>query len=152
MSEKGNSDMADTSARKAGTETATDTTPREAANTAVPQQGDHDRVAMLSLKADGTPDQHNPEVIIDEEDAVRAAKTQFSQQAVSALDVQQQGASATGAVTLVGQEDGTVTEEPLRSDIDPSVQARKEEQDKVAKSAESAAESAVSSLIRDKKQ
>jgi hypothetical protein len=41
---------------------------------------------MLSLKADGTPDQHNPEIIGDKETAIEAAKVQFAQQAVAAVD------------------------------------------------------------------
>jgi hypothetical protein len=52
-----------------------------------PDHGDHDRVQMLSLKADGTPDQHNPEIIGDKDVALEAAKEQFKQQAVSAADV-----------------------------------------------------------------
>jgi hypothetical protein len=56
------------------------------ANTAVPNEGDHDRVAMLSLNADGTPDQHNPELIGEKEAALAATKEQFKQQAVSAVD------------------------------------------------------------------
>jgi hypothetical protein len=41
---------------------------------------------MLSLKADGTPDQHNPEIVGDKEFALEATKEQFRQQAVSAVD------------------------------------------------------------------
>lgn len=54
--------------------------------------GQHDRVQMLSLKADGTPDQLNPEIIGDKETAVAAAKAQFAQQAVSAVDQSLRGA------------------------------------------------------------
>lgn len=59
-------------------------TPKEANE--VPHDGDHDRVQMLSLRANGTPDQHNPEIIGDQETAVKAAQEQFKQQAVSAAD------------------------------------------------------------------
>jgi hypothetical protein len=52
----------------------------------VDADGAHDRVAMLSLRADGTPDQTNPEIIGDKDAAVAAAKVQFAQQAVSAVD------------------------------------------------------------------
>ena len=45
-------------------------------------EGTQDRVAMLSLKSDGTPDQTNPVVIGDKEAAVAAAKRQFAEQAV----------------------------------------------------------------------
>jgi hypothetical protein len=58
------------------------------ANTAVKNEGDHDRVAMLSLQADGTPDQHNPEIIGDKDAAIKATKVQFAQQAVSAVDAE----------------------------------------------------------------
>lgn len=103
----------------------------KAANTAVPQNGDHDRVAMLSLKADGTPDQHNPEIIGDKEFAVEAAKRQFAEQAVSAVDAEARAASADPAET-VGQ--------------DPAIEDAQKEHDKVAKAAESRAESVVNSL------
>ena len=103
----------------------------KAANTAVPQNGDHDRVAMLSLKADGTPDQHNPEIIGDKEFAVEAAKRQFAEQAVSAADAEARAASADSAET-VGQ--------------DPTISDAQKEHDKVAKAAESRAESVVNSL------
>ena len=63
-----------------------ETSKDKAANTAVQGEGDHDRVVMLSLKADGTPDQHNPEIIGRKEFAVEAAKEQFAQQAVAAVD------------------------------------------------------------------
>lgn len=67
---------------------------RAAGNTAVPAHGDHDRVAMLSLRADGSPDQHNPEIIGDREAARDAAREQFKQQAVSAVDQQLRGVTA----------------------------------------------------------
>jgi hypothetical protein len=60
----------------------------KAANTAVQNEGDHDRVTMLSLNVDGTPDQHNPEIIGDKEAAVAAAKVQFAQQAVASVDAE----------------------------------------------------------------
>jgi predicted GTPase len=46
----------------------------------------HDRVVCLSIKADGTPDQNNPELIGDKDVALDIAKTQFAQQAVAAVD------------------------------------------------------------------
>lgn len=52
---------------------------------------DHDRVVMLSLKVDGTPDQTNPEIIGDKDDAIEAAKEQFAQKAVSAVDQKLRG-------------------------------------------------------------
>lgn len=103
-----------------------------AANTAVKHEGDHDRVQMLSLRADGTPDQHNPEIIGDKETAVKAAQEQFKQQAVSAADVQ--NAPAGGG--------STVEDAPQ----DPSIEAAKSEHEKVASAAEKAAEKVVGSL------
>lgn len=100
----------------------------------VPHEGDHDRVVMLSLKADGTPDQHNPEIIGDKEFAEQAAKRQFAEQAVSAADVAARGASAADS--------GVVEDAPQ----DPSVEKLAKEHERVSKSAESAAEKAVDSL------
>jgi len=72
-------------------------------NTAVPAHGDHDRVAMLSLRGDGTPDQHNPEIIGDKEFALEATRRQFREQAVSAVDQAARGVAEPGAET-VGQD------------------------------------------------
>lgn len=102
-------------------------------NTAVPHQGDHDRVQMLSLRADGTPDQHNPEIIGDKDVAIAAAKEQFAQQAVSAADVA--NAPAGGG--------STVEDAPQ----DPAIESAKAEHDKVAAEAEKAAEATVNSLF-----
>lgn len=52
----------------------------------VTTEGAHDRVVMLSLRADGTPDQIAPEIIGDKEWAKEAAQRQFAEQAVSAAD------------------------------------------------------------------
>lgn len=65
--------------------TSTDKTADKPVNP-VEAQGDHDRVAMLSLNADGTPDQHNPEIVGDKDFALEATKEQFRQQAVAAVD------------------------------------------------------------------
>lgn len=101
----------------------------------VPDHGDHDRVQMLSLKADGTPDQHNPEIIGDEDTAIAAAKEQFKQQAVSAADVA--NAPSGG---------GTAVEDAPQ---DPSIEKAQKEHAKVAKVAESAAEKTVKALHKD---
>lgn len=97
----------------------------------VPHGGDHDRVAMLSLRADGTPDQHNPEFIGDKDATLAATTEQFRQQAVSAADVQLRGAAA-------GASDSGVQ--------DPSVEELQKAHDAAAKGAESAAKKAVDSL------
>ena len=116
----------------------------------VPHAGDHDRIAMLSLNADGTADQHNAEVIIAKDEAVSAAKVQFAQQAVSAVDVAERGATAgTSAVTLVGQSDGSVEEQPLSVNPDPSTEVLKKKHDEAAKAAEASAEKIVVALIKD---
>lgn len=104
------------------------------ANTAVPHEGDHDRVQMLSLNADGTPDQHNPEIIGDKETAVKAAQEQFKQQAISAADV------------LEGDNGGTTVEDAPQ---DPVIDARQKEHEKLAAAAEKAAEKVVDKLHKD---
>jgi hypothetical protein len=95
--------------------------------------GDHDRVVMLSLKADGTPDQHNPEIIGDKDTAIEAAKVQFAQQAVSAVDVVKRA-----ELGLAGTEEGDTS--------DAKIDALKAEHDKAAAAAEKRAESVVNSL------
>jgi hypothetical protein len=123
--------MAQTASKTAASKASgTDTT---AANTAVPNEGDHDRVAMLSLRADGTPDQHNPEFIGDKETAIAATKEQFAQQAVSAVDAEKR------AELGLGGTEGTDTS-------DAKIDALKAEHEKVAKAAESRAEQVVDAL------
>lgn len=119
--------------------------PKEAA--VVPHQGDHDRLTMLSVKADGTLDQHNPELIGDKEAALAATARQFAEQAVSAVDVAERGVTAGPAVTLVGQADGSTVAEPLHDPAhDPVVADLKEKQDKAAKAAEKQAAIVVAAL------
>jgi hypothetical protein len=95
--------------------------------------GDHDRVTMLSLRADGTPDQHNPEIIGDKEAAIAAAKVQFAQQAVSAVDASKRAELGLAA-------------EPEGSTADAKIDALKAVHDEVAASAEARAEAVVNSL------
>ena len=101
---------------------------------------------LLTLwRADGTPDQHNPEIIGDKDVAKQAAREQFTQQAVSAADV----AESSEPVMLVGQEDGSVKEVKVSgAPQDPSIADRQSEHEKVAKSAQSAADKAVDSLTK----
>lgn len=103
------------------------------ANTALPKDGDHDRVSMLSLKADGTPDQYDPEIIGDKDFAVESAKRQFAEQAVSAADFANRSAGITG--DEVSQ--------------DPSIAEAQKEHDKVAAAAEKRASSVIESLSKD---
>lgn len=106
-----------------------------AGNTAVPQHGDHDRVAMLSLKADGSPDQLDPEMIGDKEFAREATRRQFQEQAVSAADVAERGVSADTGAEIVGQ--------------DPAIEKLQRKHEQVAGEAESAADATVDALFTD---
>lgn len=111
--------------------------PEDKGNTAVPQHGDRDRVAMLSLKADGTPDQHNPEIVGEKEFALEATKEQFKQQAVSAVD-------QTKRAELFGT--GSTAEELSQ---DPKIEELQDAHNAAAKDAEKAAESTVKGLFVD---
>lgn len=62
------------------------TNPQEQVSDRIEGPAAHDRVAMLSLHADGSAAQLNPEVIVDPEDAKKGLTTQLHQQAVSAHD------------------------------------------------------------------
>lgn len=107
-------------------------------NTAVPHQGDHDRVQMLTLNPDGTPRQHNPEIIGDPEVAKELAREQFKQQAISAYD------SSTTSVPMmvVGDEMRPASEAPQ----DPAIQKAVDDHAEIAKAAEKAADVMVDSL------
>lgn len=124
------------------------TTPKE--KNPVPHAGDHDRVTMLSVKADGTFDQHNPEIIGDLDDAKKATREQFRQQAVSAVDVAERGVTS-GPVTIIGKPDGEDDEiVPLRTNADdPSVEELRAKHDKAAEASEKAADKAVDALAGD---
>ena len=95
--------------------------------------GDHDRVQMLSLNADGTPNQLNPELIGDKEATLAATREQFRQQAVSAVDVAERAPAA-----------GEVEEGPQ----DPYVEDLKKKHDAAADAADKAAEKAVEGLSK----
>jgi hypothetical protein len=99
----------------------------------VPHAGDHDRVTMLSLKADGTHDQHNPEIIGDKEFAVAASKRQFAEQSASAVDVDVRSAAAASAEVV----------------DDPSIVDLRKKQDAAVKASEAAAEKTVNALFKD---
>ncbi len=89
----------------------------------------HDRVAMATRYADGTPAQTADfEYIGDRETAIAAAKTQLAQQAVSATDVAMRTAAA---ATDEGNEP------------DPGVSELIEAHERATKSAERAAEAEV---------
>lgn len=111
-------------------------TKDEAAEVANPvtDGGDHDRVVMLSLKADGSPDQTNPEIIGDKDAAVAAAKEQFAQQAVAAVDAVRRPELGLAGTDVTGPSP------------DAKIDALKAEHDKVAAAAEKKAEAIVDSL------
>lgn len=109
--------------------------PENKGNTAVPQHGDRDRVAMLSLRADGTPDQHDPEIVGEKEFAREAAREQFRQQAVSAVDQAKRA-------ELFGTGNGA---EELTQD--PKIAELQQAHEDAAKSAESAADATVGALF-----
>lgn len=118
----------------------------EGANTAVPGHGDHDRVQMLSLRPDGTPDQLSPEIVGDKDVALAATKEQFRQQSVSAADVAKRGVSV-ASPALVGKADGSVEEvDPASLPQDPSIADLEKAHGDAAKAAESAADKAVGAL------
>lgn len=87
--------------------------------------GAHDRVVMLSLKADGTPDQFNPEIVGDPEFAREAAKRQFAEQAVSAAD----DARLSGApdVEQVKQDPGIASTQKTHQRITTAAEKRADE-------------------------
>jgi hypothetical protein len=121
----------------------------------LPEGGDHDRVAMLSLRADGVPDQYAPEVIIDEDAAVRAAKVQFAEQAVSAADVALTGAtSPSSRVTIIGKEGDEPDEVvPLTTDAageDPSIAEARKAHEAAQEAAQGAAEATIRALSKDR--
>lgn len=96
-------------------------------------EGAHDRVVMLSLRADGTPDQINPEIIGDVEFAKEAAQRQFAEQAVSAADEAKRSKDADAA----------------KVKQDPSIEATQKEHDKIAAAAERKAAATVDALKKD---
>lgn len=123
------------------------TTAKAAGNTAVPaaEHGDHDRVAMLSLKADGSPDQHNPEIIGDKEFAQSATREQFKQQAVSAADSIR--ATSVPMMTVDDGKGGTKEIPASEAPQDPTIAERQAEHEAVAADAEKAADATVGALF-----
>jgi hypothetical protein len=110
-------------------------------NTAVPQHGDRDRVAMLSLRADGTPDQHNPQIIGEREFAETATREQFRQQAVSAVDTEKRRELF-----------GTGAGDAEQVEQDPKIQELADAHQEAEKAAESAADSTVGALFAEQEQ
>jgi hypothetical protein len=115
----------------------------------VPYQGDHDRVAMLSLNADGTANQHNPEVVIEKDAFVEASSRQFAEQAVSSVDVEKRGVS-TVDTAIVGTEEGKPDElvDPSKLPQDPGIEELQKAHDEAAKKGAQSAEQIAGNLIK----
>lgn len=113
------------------------------ANTAVPH-GDHDRVAMLSLHSDGTPNQTDVvETVLDPDTFREATRAQFAQQAVSAADTDHVLSSVARGVTLVGDEP-----EEERSTGDPVLDKVCDRHTSLVKEAHTAADQATDAVSR----
>ncbi len=95
--------------------------------------GDHDRVVGLSIRKDGTLDQHNPEIIGDKEAALAATREQFAQIAVSAVDAEKRA-----ELGLAGAEDGDTS--------DKAIDALRAEHEKAADAGRAKAEALVNAL------
>lgn len=107
-------------------------------NTAAAQvAGPRDEVQMLSLKADGTPDQYAPKLIGDPEQTRAATTEQFQQQAVSAVDQAERSAATAG----------TVVEDAPQ---DPTIADLAEKHDSAAQAAAASADTAVSATAKVK--
>lgn len=95
--------------------------------------GDHDRIVSFSVAKDGSLDQTDPEIIGDKDAAIAAAKRQFAEIAVSAVDAEKRA-----ELGLAGTEDTDTS--------DAKIDALRAEHEKAAKAGESKAESLVNSL------
>lgn len=116
----------------------------------VPGVRDHDRVTSLSIRADGTPDQSNPELIGDPDQVREFTREQFSQSAVSAADTRERGV-AVRTPALVGQKDGTSREvDAAELPQDPSVERLGKAHTEASEAARGAADAAVDALTRGK--
>jgi hypothetical protein len=102
-----------------------------AGNTAL--DAPHDKVAMLSLNADGSPRDHNPEIIGDKDAALAATREQFAQQAVSAVDRTERATATDDGVDKLTQ--------------DPVIAALQDKHDGAVRAAVSAADSTVGVLF-----
>jgi hypothetical protein len=108
----------------------TDPTPTKGAAPGAP-----DRVAMLSIAKDGTPDQHDPH-FLDEDFAREATRKQFTERAVSVIDETKRPELG---LTLGG---GSAEETKL----DPPIEELRKAHEAAAKDAEGAADALAKSL------
>jgi|tagenome__1003787_1003787.scaffolds.fasta_scaffold20816881_1 hypothetical protein len=91
------------------------------ASTDAAPAADHDRVAALSRRADGTPDQYSPEIIGDKDQAIAYSQEQLRQQAVSAVDTAARRGGTTDTVVEDAPEDPTIA--ALKKDHDAVAEA-----------------------------
>jgi hypothetical protein len=119
--------------------------PTPKVNDAVPAP--HDRVAVLSVRADGTHDQLNPE-LLDPEGVKDYTKRQFSEQAVGEAD--RANAPIAGPTTIIGTPEGEPDKIVPATEVkqDPSIESAQAEHERVQKAAEKAAEAVVTSLSK----
>lgn len=96
------------------------------------QAADRDRVVMASRAPDGTPVQHNPELIGPRDDAEEGARRQLAEQAVSITDQRQVEADRRAAAGDDQQ--------------DPGIDERRKAHDEAAKAAEGKASAEVRRL------
>lgn len=117
-------------------------------NAAVPTA--HDRVAVLSVRADGTHDQLNPELINDVDETKAYTRRQFTEQAIGEAD-RQANAGLVGPTTIIGTKEGEPDKIVPASEVDqdPSIASAKAEHEKVQAAAEKAADAAVDSLSKE---
>lgn len=112
-------------------------------NTAVPEVP-HDRVQMLSLNADGTPNQTPGVTIIgDPEFAKAAAREQFKQQAVSAADFR---GHSEPMMVVAGKDGETELRPASEAPQDPSIKAEQDKHEGLAEDAAKAADAMVDAL------
>ncbi|MEJ7763878.1 MAG: hypothetical protein WKF86_00115 [Acidimicrobiales bacterium] len=111
------------------------TKPAKAAGTDTPAPaGPHDEVVALSIRNDGSLDQHAPEIIGDEAGAIEVTKVQFAQMAVTEADLRAQRDERARAEADAKQ--------------DPVIEQRIKEHEAAVKAAEATAERVVKSLSR----
>lgn len=112
-----------------------DTTPKAAEKAATALVGDHDRIVGLSIRSDGSLDQTNPEIIGDKDFALDAAKRQFAEIAVSAVDAEKRR-----ELGLAGEDDGDTS--------DRLIDELKKAHDSAAAAGEKQAESVINALTK----
>lgn len=98
--------------------------------------GDHDRVQGLSIRKDGTLDQHDAEIIGDKDVALEATKEQFRQIAVANVDAEKRA-----ELGLAGSQDEGDTS-------DAAIDALRKEHQKAEADAEKRAEKVIDSLSK----